>query len=66
MANFAPGDGGIAMTATIETKLLVVVGEPRAKPIVGHGQFGMNNREEIQKGFEGRQLGRMGGLARWQ
>ena len=53
----------IAVKANADVKLLVMSGEPIAEPVVGHGPFVMNSREEIQQAFEEYQLGRIGELA---
>jgi redox-sensitive bicupin YhaK (pirin superfamily) len=53
----------ITVEGKSEAKLLVMDGEPFAEPVVGHGPFVMNSREEIQQAFEDYQLGRMGELS---
>lgn len=62
LAIFERSGAGISLKATTDTQLLVMDGEPLNEPIVGHGPFVMNTREEIQKAFEDFQLGRMGEL----
>jgi len=53
----------ITVEGKSDAKLLVMDGEPFAEPVVGHGPFVMNSREEIQQAFEDYQLGRMGELS---
>lgn len=60
LAMFARAGVAITVRAKKEAKLLVMSGEPIAEPVVGHGPFVMNTREEIQQAFEEYQLGRMG------
>ena len=62
LAIFEREGNGITVKATTDTKLLVMDGEPIPEPIVGHGPFVMNRREEIEQAFEEYQLGRMGEL----
>jgi len=42
----------VALHADAETSFLVLTGEPIDEPIVGHGPFVMNTREEILEAFE--------------
>ena len=53
---------GIAINAVANSTLLLLNGEPIPEPIVGHGPFVMNTREEIARAFEDFQQGRMGTL----
>ena len=60
LAIFDRSGDGISVKAKTDAKLLVMDGEPFDEPIVGHGPFVMNSREEIQQAFEDFQLGKMG------
>ena len=62
LAIFGRAGLGIAINAVADSKLLLLNGEPIAEPIVGHGPFVMNTREEIVQAFEDFQQGRMGTL----
>jgi redox-sensitive bicupin YhaK (pirin superfamily) len=62
LAIFDRNGAGISLKASTDAQILVMSGEPLNEPIVGHGPFVMNTREEIQKAFEDFQLGRMGEL----
>jgi redox-sensitive bicupin YhaK (pirin superfamily) len=62
LAIFERNGNGISVTASTDAQLLVMDGEPFNEPIVGHGPFVMNTREEIQRAFDDFQLGRMGEL----
>ena len=53
---------GLALNAVADSTLLLLNGEPIPEPIVGHGPFVMNTREEIARAFEDFQQGRMGTL----
>lgn len=46
-----------------DARLLILVGQPIREPVVGHGPFVMNTREEIQQAFADYRLGKMGSLA---
>ena len=63
LAIFARTGDSITVKANTDAKLLVMDGEPIDEPVVGHGPFVMNSRDEIQSAFEDYQLGRMGELA---
>jgi quercetin 2,3-dioxygenase len=57
---FHPAGTRLAFTASADSTLLVMSGEPIAEPIVGMGPFVMNSREEIAEAFNDFQSGRMG------
>jgi len=52
-----------AMRADGETTMLLLSGEPIDEPIVGHGPFVMNSREEIVQAIEDFNSGRFGAQA---
>ena len=55
--------GDIIVDATeAGAKLLFLAGEPLGEPVVQHGPFVMNSREEIHQAIRDYQMGRMGGL----
>jgi redox-sensitive bicupin YhaK (pirin superfamily) len=57
------GDGGVALTASTETTLLVLSGEPIDEPVVAYGPFVMNTVEELkqaQRDFASARFGRIG------
>jgi redox-sensitive bicupin YhaK (pirin superfamily) len=58
--NLARTGDGIAIKARMDTKLLLMDGEPIAEPVIGRGPFVMNTHAEIPKAFEEYQLGLMG------
>jgi redox-sensitive bicupin YhaK (pirin superfamily) len=62
LAIFERNGTSISLKASTDAQLLVMDGEPLNEPIVGHGPFVMNTRDEIQKAFEDFQLGKMGEL----
>ncbi|HZV57745.1 MAG TPA: pirin family protein [Sphingobium sp.] len=53
----------VAMRADGETTMLLLSGEPIDEPIVGHGPFVMNSREEIVQAIEDFNSGRFGAQA---
>lgn len=52
----------IKLNAVINSQVLVLTGEPINEPIVGHGPFVMNSREEISEAIRDYQAGKMGML----
>lgn len=52
----------IKLESESKARLLVLTGEPLNEPVVGHGPFVMNTREEIQNALRDYQAGKMGRL----
>jgi len=55
------GPSQLYVAADQATRLLLVTGEPLHEPVVAHGPFVMNTREEIVTAYEDYQAGRFGG-----
>ena len=63
LARLARSGGPVALHAGAEgADLLLLAGAPIDEPVVGHGPFVMNTREEIVEAVEDYQAGRMGSL----
>lgn len=59
-----PAGSGVRLEAGTETVLLLLSGEPIDEPIVGHGPFVMNTREQIAQAIEDFESGAFGDLER--
>ena len=57
------GDGGADLTASADTTLMVLSGEPIDEPVVAYGPFVMNTVEEIQQAQRDFASGRFGRIA---
>lgn len=62
LAIFTREGEDIQFSATKETRLLVMSGEPLREPIVGNGPFVMNSEQEIRQAFADVRAGKMGSL----
>jgi redox-sensitive bicupin YhaK (pirin superfamily) len=63
MATLSTEGRGVTIEANNDAKILLLAGEPIDEPVVGHGPFVMNTREEIVQAiedFNGGKFGRMG------
>jgi redox-sensitive bicupin YhaK (pirin superfamily) len=60
MVTFERGGDAIEIQANTDAVLLFLGGEPIDEPVVGHGPFVMNTREEIVQAFHDFQNGRFG------
>jgi redox-sensitive bicupin YhaK (pirin superfamily) len=63
LAVFHSSGDAIQLTARADSKFLVLSGEPIDEPIVSHGPFVMNSREELLQAVEDYRSGRMGRLS---
>ncbi|TPV95462.1 MAG: pirin family protein [Myxococcales bacterium FL481] len=54
--------GAIEVSGSSRVRLLVLSGEPLGEPVVAHGPFVMNTREEIEQAFADFRAGKMGTL----
>ena len=61
-AIFEHAGNRVELTATEDSKILFLSGEPIPEPIVGYGPFVMNTPDEIRQAFVDYQEGRMGQL----
>jgi redox-sensitive bicupin YhaK (pirin superfamily) len=50
----------VQLHAEADSDLLLIAGEPLNEPVVGHGPFVMNTREEIQQAIRDFQSGNFG------
>ncbi|MCJ9712786.1 pirin family protein, partial [Bordetella hinzii] len=58
LAVFGGQGEGIDLEANNDALVLILSGEPIDEPIVGHGPFVMNTREEILQAFQDFETGR--------
>ena len=63
LVQFQRDGDALEIEANTDAKLLFLGGEPIEEPVVGHGPFVMNTREEIIEAFEDYQSGKMGQIA---
>lgn len=62
MALFERSGTDFEIEASSDSKLLFLIGQPLNEPVVGHGPFVMNTREEIVQAFHDYESGKMGRL----
>lgn len=60
LATFSQAGSGVCVEAGGDARLLLLAGEPIAEPVVGHGPFVMNSREEIAQAISDFHSGRFG------
>jgi len=60
LANTPPADG-VVLGAPVPAKAILISGKPLGEPIVQHGPFVMNTKEEIYQAIRDFQDGHMGG-----
>jgi redox-sensitive bicupin YhaK (pirin superfamily) len=59
LANTPPAEG-VTLSATVPAKAILVAGKPLGEPIMQHGPFVMNTKEEIYQAIRDYQEGRLG------
>lgn len=60
LATFHQGGTSLKLTANSDAKVLILSGEPLNEPIVGHGPFVMNSRDEIMQALHDVRSGKFG------
>jgi redox-sensitive bicupin YhaK (pirin superfamily) len=60
MATLDTAGEGVTIEANNDAKVLLLAGEPIDEPVVGHGPFVMNTRDEIAQAIEDFNSGRFG------
>ena len=63
LVTFSEEGDTIPVSAKESARFLVLTGEPIGEPIVGHGPFVMNSRQQIEEAIRDYQAGRMGHLS---
>lgn len=59
---FEPAEGPLLIDVREETRILLLTGEPLDEPVVQHGPFVMNTRDEVMEAMKDYQAGKMGVL----
>lgn len=62
LAEFSTEGNRIRISATADSRLLLIGGKPIEEPIVSYGPFVMNTEEEIRQAFADYRSGKMGSL----
>jgi quercetin 2,3-dioxygenase len=62
LVSFEEAGDQVQLLASVASRVLVLTGEPLREPVVGHGPFVMNTRQQIQEAIHDYQTGRMGRL----
>lgn len=62
LAILGPDGDSIRFRATVNTRMLLLDGEPIHEPVVAHGPFVMNTADEVRQAFQDYHDGRMGRL----
>jgi redox-sensitive bicupin YhaK (pirin superfamily) len=62
LVHFARTGSVVMLEAQLASRLLILSGEPLGEPIVGHGPFVMNTRDEIHQAIHDYRAGLMGHL----
>jgi redox-sensitive bicupin YhaK (pirin superfamily) len=57
----SPQSDGVTLGAAVPAKAILISGKPLGEPIVQHGPFVMNTKEEIYQAIKDYQEGRLGG-----
>ena len=55
--------GNVSVQSSAQSRILILTGQPVIEPVVGHGPFVMNTREQIRESIDDYQSGRMGRLS---
>ncbi|MEQ1828592.1 MAG: pirin family protein [Pirellula sp.] len=63
LALFERDGDAIKIQTETTSRILILTGEPLGEPVVGHGPFVMNTREEIHAAIRDYQAGKMGNLS---
>jgi hypothetical protein len=62
LANTPQADG-VTLSATVPAKVILISGKPLGEPIVQHGPFVMNTKEEIYQAIKDYSEGRLAGVS---